>query len=949
MVVGAYINPTTVTTYEGSITGTGTTCSMSWNNLSIDTDYTLVIRKDCGNDEYSIAVAQSFATEATCAAPTNVTASNLTQSSARINWNGNADSYNVQYATATITGTTQNQIFYDSFENGLDNWTIYIEGFQSTETAIYNITDWHQISSSDASGTSAHTGSYMAMTRSYDGYDRTVDNWLVSPQMTLGDVMTYWVIDDGRWHEHLEVWVSTGTNAISDFVKVASPADASGDWEMRTVDLSAYAGQTGYIAIRHNDTGKDWIFIDDVTVYNTVNTYSYGTFTTLPPTTETSCNITGLSPETLYVAQVEADCGSDGTSRVSSVYFTTPDACSAPTDLVTTNITANSATLGWSDNQDSYNVQYRKVYFYEDFESQTLPTGWTTIDANGDGNTWGIGFSTAHSGDNGAYNLSYVYSSDGSVTTTPDDYLVSPQLDLQGTLRVWLSGYAFNGTRYEEHFEILLSTTGNSAADFTTTLVGESTTINGYVEYTADLSSYAGQQGYIAIRHFNCTDQYYLYVDDFGLYGTENWVSVNPNPTNATVTLTGLTPMTGYEWQVQGLDCNSAGSATEWSAVATFTTPYSLDIVGHQGNTGGWYLIASPVTSVTPSEANGFIASDEEKYDLYYYDQTGGENGKEWKNYKQNHFDLVSGKGYLYASYANTTLTFSGTPYSGNGEFPLTYVENDPDSIVRSLNLVGNPFGTNATVNQNFYVMNEGGTEVMGTATGIGSTVGPMQGIFVRGTEKVTSVKFTPVSEGNSGNDKSAVVMNLSQNRSGVIDRAIVCLGNGDNLPKFQLFENSTKLYIAQDNRNYAIVSSDNEGEMPVNFKAAKNGSYTISVNTENVELGYLHLIDNLTGNDVDLRATPSYSFEARTDDYASRFRLVFATGNANNDQFAFISNGEIVLHGQGTVQLDDVTGRMIGSHNNVTRISTENMAAGVYMLRMINGTDVKTQKIVIK
>ena len=35
--------------------------------------------------------------------------------------------------------------------------------------------------------------------------------------------------------------------------------------------------------------------------------------------------------------------------------------------------------------------------------------------------------------------------------------------------------------------------------------------------YTVDLSSYAGQTGYIAIRHFNCTDYFYLDVDDISL------------------------------------------------------------------------------------------------------------------------------------------------------------------------------------------------------------------------------------------------------------------------------------------------------------------------------------------------------------------------------------------------------------------------------------------------
>jgi hypothetical protein len=38
----------------------------------------------------------------------------------------------------------------------------------------------------------------------------------------------------------------------------------------------------------------------------------------------------------------------------------------------------------------------------------------------------------------------------------------------------------------------------------------------------------------------------------------------------------------------------------------------------------------------------------------------------------------------------------------------------------------------------------------------------------------------------------------------------------------------------------------------------------------------YLHLIDSLTGADVDLLTEPSYTFDAKTTDDASRFRLVF-------------------------------------------------------------------------
>ena len=36
--------------------------------------------------------------------------------------------------------------------------------------------------------------------------------------------------------------------------------------------------------------------------------------------------------------------------------------------------------------------------------------------------------------------------------------------------------------------------------------------------YSVDLSQYAGEEVYIAIRHFNTSDQFYLDVDNVELY-----------------------------------------------------------------------------------------------------------------------------------------------------------------------------------------------------------------------------------------------------------------------------------------------------------------------------------------------------------------------------------------------------------------------------------------------
>ena len=97
-----------------------------------------------------------------------------------------------------------------------------------------------------------------------------------------------------------------------------------------------------------------------------------------------------------------------------------------------------------------------------------------------------------------------------------------------------------------------------------------------------------------------------------------------------------------------------------------------------------------------------------------------------------------------------------------------------------------------------------------------------------------------------------------------------------------------------------------------------------------------------------------SYTFTAKTTDYESRFRLVFASNNEDgsstgSEAFAFVSNGNIVVNGEGMLQVIDVMGRVIVCRDAMNRVSTSEMTPGVYVLRLINGDNVKTQKIVIK
>lgn len=367
---------------------------------------------------------------------------------------------------------------------------------------------------------------------------------------------------------------------------------------------------------------------------------------------------------------------------------------------------------------------------------------------------------------------------------------------------------------------------------------------------------------------------------------------------------------------------------------------FTLEIEGYaEDSIGHYYLIASPIGEVDPENVTNMLSNS---YDLYYFDQSPE---LEWINYygDDGNYNLVSGKGYLYANSEDVTLTFTGFPYSGDGEVTLTY---DANAHFAGWNLVGNPFAQAAFPDRDFYVMNTEGNEIQAADR---NYVEPMEGIFVVAEEDGETMTFsTEVPEKGA-----ALVMNVTCNRGTAIDRAIVRFGEKSTLPKFMLNARNTKLCIPQDDKDYAVVSADSDmGEMPVNFKAAKNGTYTLSFSKEKVSFSYLHLIDNLTGVDVDLLENPNYTFNAQTTDYATRFKLVFATGNATDDNFVFFSNGKWVINndGKAIVQVVDVTGRILKSEQIDGCYSMSIKAApGVYMFRLLSGNDMKVQKVVVK
>lgn len=709
-----------------------------------------------------------------CLKPTGVTVEPL-WNTATISWTGTNDSYAVHYRTSETTVPSPGS-FSDDFEDGLGNWTLYTLGEGS---------GWTKTNPSSFGALySAHSGNYVAMARSYEGgADLDADNWMISPQLTIPSTMSYWVQGDAGWPETYHICVSTTDKETTSFSVVKTYTTNPSSWTQETIDLSAYAGETGYIAFHHEAYAEDYLWIDDVLI---------GETTVIPAgewvdrsTTETSIELTGLTTSTMYDYQVKGICGG-------------PE------------------------------------------------SDWTTL---------------------------------ASFTTKGDD-------------------------------EKWFTTAGNWNDDANWTPSGAPTaSTNVVIKANVVIPS-----DYIAKAN--------------------------------NVTVQGTSTITIRD-----------GGEFEYTS-GTVTATVEKFIEGYGTGKDKWYLI-SALGYMASADVENLLTAD---YDYYRFDGTDAD--AEWKNYKKddfaNTFDMTTGWGYLYAHKTDVTLRFTGVllnpGYYYAGGSASAYLAFDGTKPLGKFTLLGNVYARKAyliyypswTDITDFYVMNAAGTEVVANTN---PYLLPNQGVFVEATAASQLALVATEPMGAKASNSSLNVTLVSNNE--VVDIARVRFGEGNGLEKYQINTNHTKLYIPNADNDYAVTYRDAaEGVMPLNFKAETTKYYTISVKPENMSFNYLHLIDNFTGENIDLLIDHEYTFIGSPRDDENRFRIVFSANGTDteSDEFIYQNGDELIVNGEGELQVYDVMGRYVASYNvnGNKRISAEQFSNAVYIFRLI-GSDVKTQKIVVR
>ena len=407
---------------------------------------------------------------------------------------------------------------------------------------------------------------------------------------------------------------------------------------------------------------------------------------------------------------------------------------------------------------------------------------------------------------------------------------------------------------------------------------------------------------------------------------------------------------------------------------------------------GVWYLISSAMANPKIIENTNLITEHSTgfpSYDLFRFNDGATLIDEQnrvlyWENYRNtayhgvsatNPFDeMANCRGYLYRNYYDQTLTIDGNlntrdvdSYVLSYHDKLTYNESEHDNIFKGFNIIGNPYSHNITkknayanilngdlLEENFYRLSTEGTWYLNLDDT--ATIRTFEGIMVQAKSgadgrNLTITYLEPSPAVTKGIEKAANRIWLAVSNEEFEDGACVTFKEGHGLNKIaHLNEEAPMLYINHNGEDFASVDLNEDTKVfDLYFEAKTTGFYTLNVSPRG-DFNYLHLIDKLAGKDIDLLEENEYTFIGSAAD--SKDRFVVRLGLSNNSEssenvFAYQSGDDIVVEGEGELQIFDVMGRLVSSQyvNGVVTWSAASVQSGVYILRF----NEMTQKIVVK
>ncbi len=246
----------------------------------------------------------------------------------------------------------------------------------------------------------------------------------------------------------------------------------------------------------------------------------------------------------------------------------------------------------------TYVLNAQTTLLSESFDASTIPTGWTTVDADGDSYSWDASqesFEDSHGTAGGCISsASYI---NGTGALTPDNWLISPAVQISGNADLTFKVAGQDPDYASENYSVYVATSNTVAAFEATTPVLTSTSTGTWTLKTVNLNAYVGQTIYIAIRHHNTTDMYWLNIDDFAVVSQPTTATISANPTALTWTDIHVNSSDVQEVEVGGYVLTAGITATTTAPFSvsadntTFGTTATLPAAG-----GTLYVKYAPTT-----------------------------------------------------------------------------------------------------------------------------------------------------------------------------------------------------------------------------------------------------------------------------------------------------------------------------------------------------------------
>ena len=686
--------------------------------------------------------------------------------------------------------------------------------------------------------------------------------------------------------------------------------------------------------------------------------------------------LSGLTANTEYVWKVRADCGGgDYSLWVGPAAFTTMCASLAPP-------------------------------YYENFDGVTTPEFphcMTVEDVNADDTKWETVDENALSEPNIA-RLEYDYSgsddwffTQGLALTAGISYEVSFY-------------YAVEDYDYPEKLAVDWGNAANAAAMSGSPIFDNDAIENeDFLEGNGTITPATTGTYYVGFHSYS-DDGYYLYVDDvkvLEMVTTATWNGSVDNEWNAAANWSGGLPASITDVIIPAGISNYPTISHETGSIGSLliesdetgdgsilgnqflsvngTTTVQRYFEGYGGGSNGWHNISSPVDnmSIAGSDFDFIHPSDD---DLYQWD----EPSNTWENYKQGHFaNFVNGKGYLCALKLNGTKNFVGT--LNGSDYYWINLSLTPDEG-NGWHLLGNPYASALEWNNGDWEL----TNVTLTAKIWNESAGNYTDIVANEIIPSTNGFFVEVTNGSNRVkvDQHARVHDLTDNykistASKNPETLVLTISNNENayydickvgfikeatqawdykFDSHKLFGEASapQLWTVNNgdifSQNY-LPHSTEEFFVPLHFRAGLNSTYHIRADGlksfyESIDI---YLEDMFNNKIINLRDQHLYSFAATTNDNEERFILHFfgitSLGESpeidgvqiySSKKTVYISFEQIpqeVSH----IEVFNILGQQVyNSKLAPTTLSSIhlNEKPGIYIVRLRNGSRIKTQKV---